>query len=81
MGIAQIALAPPPQSNRPMWKKSAPNHHGKSLHPRANVGKSAPNYPGKPLHHHPLWAMPIPKQHISKRGFPYTHSAPSVYPE
>ena len=33
-------------------------------------GKSAPNHPGKPLHPPPYRAMPIWKQHISKRGFP-----------
>ena len=34
-------------------------------------GKSAPNHPGKPLHPPPSKrAMPIWKQHISKRGFP-----------
>ena len=32
--------------------------------------KSAPNHPGKPLHPPPFRAMPIWKQHISKRGFP-----------
>ena len=35
---------------------------------RANVEESAPNHPGKPLHPPPLRAMPIWKQHISKRG-------------
>ena len=38
---------------------------------QANVEKSAPNHPGKPLQPPPpLWAIPIWKQHISKRGFP-----------
>ena len=32
--------------------------------------KSAPSNPGKPLHPRPLRAMPIWKQHISKRAFP-----------
>ena len=31
--IAQIALAPPPLSSRQTWKKSAPNHPGKLIHP------------------------------------------------
>ena len=34
--------------------------------------KSAPNHPGKPLHPpSPLRAVPIWKQNISKKGFPY----------
>ena len=51
--------------------KSAPNHPGKPLHPQATWEKSAPNHLGKPLHTpHTIRAMPIWKQHISKRGFP-----------
>ena len=37
---------------------------------RANVEKSVPNHPSKPQHPPFLRAMPIWKQHISKRGFP-----------
>ena len=33
MGIAQNVFRPPPLSNRQTWKKSAPNHPGKPLHP------------------------------------------------
>ena len=45
---------------------------GKPLHTHANVEKGAPNHPGRPLHTPPPFrAMPIWKQHISKRGFPY----------
>ena len=40
MGIAQIALDPPPLCQT--WKKSAPNHPGKPLHPPATWDKSAP---------------------------------------
>ena len=66
MGIAQIAIDPPPLTNGQIWeKKSAPNHPDKPLNPRANMG--VPNYPSKPLHPPPLLgAMPIWKQHISK---------------
>ena len=58
MGIAQIALDPLPPSSVKL----------------ANVEKSVPNPPGKPLVKFtpPLQAMPIWKQHISKRGFPLT---------
>ena len=54
MGIAQIALDP---LGPPSVK-------------RANVKKSAPDHPGKPYTPPPLRAMPIWKQHISKRGSP-----------
>ena len=33
MGIAQIALDPPPSVKRANVEKSAPNHPGKPLHP------------------------------------------------
>ena len=54
MGIAQIALNPPPPSvKRANVEKSAQHHPGKPLH-------TSP----------PLRAMPLWKHHISKRGFP-----------
>ena len=68
VGIAQIALDPFPLSNGQMWKKSAPNHPGKPLHPRQMWKKSAPSHPSKPLHPPPSRSMPIWKQHILKRG-------------
>ena len=46
MGIAQIALDPSPlfQTGK-REKNSAPNHPGKPIHPRVNVGKKrAPNH-------------------------------------
>ena len=52
MGIAQIALDPPPLSNGRTWTKSAPNHPGKPLKftPLGKRGKkSASNHPDKPL--------------------------------
>ena len=55
MGMAQIALDPPP------------------LCQTGKRGKSAANHAGKPLHNPPLRAMPISRQHISKRGFPDQH--------
>ena len=33
---------PPPLSNGQTWKKSAPNHPGKPLRPRASMGKKVP---------------------------------------
>ena len=58
MGIAKIALDPLPPRLSQTGKRGQ---------------KSAPNHPGKPLHPPPwpLRAMPLWKQHISKRGFPY----------
>ena len=71
MGIAQIVLDPPiPSVKQANVEKSAPKHPGKSLHPRAMWEKSAQNHPVRPLTPPPLRAMPIWKQHISKRGFP-----------
>ena len=55
-------------------KSSGPNHPGKPLHPQATREKSTPNHPGKPLHPPPFRAMPIWKQHISKRGFPKSYN-------
>ena len=46
MGITQIASVPSPHSVK--WanvEKSVPNHPGKPIHPRVNVGKKrAPNH-------------------------------------
>ena len=39
MGIAQITPPPLCQMGKYGRKKSTPNHPGKPLHPRANVGK------------------------------------------
>ena len=43
-----------------MWKKSAPNHPGKPLHPQATWEKSAPSHTAKPLHPQATWGISAP---------------------
>ena len=63
---------PPSLSAGPTWKKSAPNHLSKPLHPWPYVGKKCSKPYWQAFHTHtPFRAMPIWKKHISKRGFPY----------
>ena len=70
MGIAQIAIDPPPPlTNGQIWeKKSAPNHPDKPLNPRANMG--VPNYPSKPLHPPPLRGNAHLETTHFKKGLP-----------
>ena len=42
MGIAQIAIDPPPSVKQASVEKSAPNHPGKPFHPRETWGKKVP---------------------------------------
>ena len=58
MGIAQIALDPPPLSNRQTWEKKVPQ-----------TILASPSTPPPPLPGNAIW-----KQHVSKRGFPSTRS-------
>ena len=81
-GIAQIALDPPPLSNGQTilaspytpsqnWgKKVLQTILASPYAPTQMWERSAPNHPRRPLHP-PLQTMPIWKQQISKRGFPY----------
>ena len=71
--IVQIALEPPPllcQTGK-RGKKVPKTILASPYTPGQTWGKCALNHPGKPLHPPPIRAMPIRKQHISKRGFLY----------
>ena len=74
VGIAQIALDPPsPLSNGQTWKKYVPQTILASPYTPGQSGKKVPRTILASLYTPPLTplrAMPIWKQHISKRGFP-----------
>ena len=59
-------------SNRQTWKKVLQTIPASPYTLGQTWEKSDPNHPGKPFHppSPPFQAMPIWKQHISKRGFP-----------
>ena len=90
MGIAQIALDPPPLSTdkcgnkvpqpilaspytpRQTWEK-VPQTILASPYTPGQCGKKCPKPSWQAFTPPPLRAMPIWKQHISKRGFPNFH--------
>ena len=70
MGIAQLALDPPPSVKQANVEKSASNHPGKPLHPRATWEKSAQNHPGRPLTPPPLTGNAHIETTHFKKGLP-----------
>ena len=65
---------PAPSVKRANVEKKYLKPSWQALTPPGNVGKKVPQTILANLYPPPLWAMPIWKQHISKRGFPYLHT-------
>ena len=71
MGIAQIALDPPPLCQTGKCGKKCPKPSWQALTPPSKVGKNVPQAILASLYTPPpLRAIRIWKQHISKKGFP-----------